>query len=50
MYILKLSKCMRNRRRKIYDDGDFKEVVKNFYTLISDINKSKLSLILISYK
>ncbi|CAD8059575.1 unnamed protein product [Paramecium sonneborni] len=31
--------CMRSRRRKIYDDGDFKEVVKNFYSLISDINK-----------
>ncbi|CAD8056648.1 unnamed protein product [Paramecium sonneborni] len=30
---------MRSRRRKIYDDGDFKEVVKNFYALISDINK-----------
>ncbi|CAK58397.1 unnamed protein product (macronuclear) [Paramecium tetraurelia] len=30
---------MRSRRRKIYDDGDFKEVVKNFYALISEINK-----------
>lgn len=31
---------MRSRKRKIYDDRDFKEVVKNFYILISDINKS----------
>ncbi|CAD8141838.1 unnamed protein product [Paramecium pentaurelia] len=31
--------CMRSRRRKIYDDGDFREVVKNFYALISEINK-----------
>lgn len=33
---------MRSRRRKIYDDGDFKEVVKNFYALISEINKSTI--------
>ncbi|CAK88116.1 unnamed protein product (macronuclear) [Paramecium tetraurelia] len=33
---------MRSRRRKIYDDGDFREVVKNFYALISEINKSSL--------
>ena len=26
-------------RRKIYDDNDFKEVVKNFYNLVSEINK-----------
>ncbi|CAD8117974.1 unnamed protein product [Paramecium sonneborni] len=26
-------------RRKIYDDNDFKEVVKNFYNLISEMNK-----------
>lgn len=32
---------MRSRKRKIYDDRDFKEVVKNFYILITDINKSK---------
>lgn len=33
---------MRSRKRKIYDDRDFKEVVKNFYILITDINKSKM--------
>lgn len=27
-------------RRKIYDDNDFKEVVKNFYYLVMEINKS----------
>ncbi|CAD8095812.1 unnamed protein product [Paramecium primaurelia] len=28
-------------RRKIYDDNDFKEVVKNFYNLVSELNKIK---------
>ncbi|CAK91829.1 unnamed protein product (macronuclear) [Paramecium tetraurelia] len=34
---------MRNRR-KIYDDNDFREVVKNFYNLVSDLNKSIISI------
>ncbi|CAD8200112.1 unnamed protein product [Paramecium octaurelia] len=37
-YKSKQFQSMRNRR-KIYDDNDFREVVKNFYNLVSDLNK-----------
>ncbi|CAD8113955.1 unnamed protein product [Paramecium sonneborni] len=36
--LYKSTYSIRNRR-KIYDDNDFKEVVKNFYILISEMNK-----------
>ncbi|CAK59822.1 unnamed protein product (macronuclear) [Paramecium tetraurelia] len=36
--LYKSAYSIRNRR-KIYDDNDFREVVKNFYNLISELNK-----------
>ncbi|CAD8125646.1 unnamed protein product [Paramecium sonneborni] len=32
------------QRRKIYDDNDFKEVVKNFYNLVSEMNRGQQSV------
>ncbi|CAD8190883.1 unnamed protein product [Paramecium octaurelia] len=45
----KSSYLIRNRR-KIYDDNDFREVVKNFYNLISEINKGQESVQPLSVK
>ncbi|CAD8202898.1 unnamed protein product [Paramecium pentaurelia] len=39
----KSSYLIRNRR-KIYDDNDFREVVQNFYNLVSEINKGQESV------
>ncbi|CAK84721.1 unnamed protein product (macronuclear) [Paramecium tetraurelia] len=42
--VFQISFQLIRNRRKIYDDNDFREVVKNFYNLVSEINKGQYSV------